>query len=145
MADFKEYRKKRDTIRAYQVPENGTRDTVQMNQSGFYDSAYHGNITTSMVGWVEPGDYVVELPNGLFFGMRKEDFERMYELADPADVPPKTTAPPTIPEEKVAPPVSMNDPIKGDGDLVETSPEVPLEEEVPVPKPVSKKKRSYKE
>lgn len=83
MSRTKKYVKKTDFIEAYQVdPKSRDRDTVQMNQSGYYEPAYHGMITTSHVSWVEPGDYVIRMPNDIWMAMKKEEFEAMYEVMD---------------------------------------------------------------
>lgn len=80
------YKKKIDTIEAYQVNPSGCRETLQVNQSGFFDVAYHGETTTSAIGWVKPGDYVVHWPNGIWSAMSKADFEAIYEPVEKVPV-----------------------------------------------------------
>ncbi len=83
MSRTKKFVKKVDFIEAYQVdPKSRDRDTLQMNQSDYYEPAYHGMITTSHVSWVEPGDYVIKLPNDIWMAMKKKEFEAMYEPMD---------------------------------------------------------------
>ena len=80
MSELKKYKKKVDYIEAYRINPNAEkRQTLLMNQSGFHEKAYHADITTTTVSWVEPGDYVVKMPNGIYMAIRKEDFEAMYE------------------------------------------------------------------
>lgn len=85
MPELKKYVKKQDfDVEAYQVnPKARDRDTLQLNQSGYYEPAYHGMLTTSHISWVEPGDYVVKLPNDMWTAVKKDDFERMYEVVEP--------------------------------------------------------------
>lgn len=84
MPELKKYVKKQDfDVEAYQInPKAKDRDTLQLNQSGYYEPAYHGMITTSHISWVEPGDYVIKLPNDMWAAMKKDDFERMYEVVE---------------------------------------------------------------
>lgn len=132
MSELKKYKKKIDYIEAYRInPNAAKRQTLLMNQSGFHEKAYHADITTTTVSWVEPGDYVVKKPNGIYVAIRKEDFEAMYEpleagLPFPGEEILKQNKTPIVPE-KVPEPV------------VEETVIASVEE------PSKKKRKSYKE
>lgn len=81
MVELKKFVKKQVfDVEAYQIdPKARDRDTLQMNQSGYYEPAYHGMITTTHISWVEPGDYIIKMPNEMYVAMKKDDFERLYE------------------------------------------------------------------
>jgi hypothetical protein len=57
-----------------------------MNQSGFYEPAYHGMITTTVISWVDGGDYIIKHPNDIYTAMKKEEFEELYECIDEVPV-----------------------------------------------------------
>jgi hypothetical protein len=131
MSELKKYRKKVDYIEAYRINPNAEkRQTLLMNQSGFHEKAYHADITTTTVSWVEPGDYVVKMPNGIYIAIRKEDFEAMYEPVEDG-LP--------FPGEE----------IRKENKVIispENLPESVVEESVVVSEePVKKKRKSYKE
>ncbi len=128
MSELKKYRKKIDYIEAYQVnPKADKRQTLLMNQSGYHEKAYHTDITTTTVSWVEPGDYVVKMPNGIFVAIRKDDFEAMYEPLD-GELP--------FPGEEIRKDEKVVTPTE-----VVSEPEVIVSPE----EPVRKKRKSYKE
>lgn len=131
MSELKKYRKKVDYIEAYRINPNAEkRQTLLMNQSGFHEKAYHTDITTTTVSWVEPGDYVVKMPNGIYIAIRKEDFEAMYEPVEDG-LP--------FPGEEIRK--------ENKGTILpENLPESVVEESVVVSEePVKKKRKSYKE
>lgn len=83
---MQKYKKKKDFIEAYRVSDKAPRETLQMNQSGYYEPAYHGMITTTLISWVDAGDYIIKHPNDIYTAMKKEEFEQMYECIDEVPV-----------------------------------------------------------
>lgn len=129
MPKLKKYIKKVDYIEAYQIPSTGTRQSVQVNESGFYDVLYHGSdMTPATIGWIQPGDYLVKQPNGMWKAVLQKDFEAMYEL---------------IEEEEEKPSVSMEtfretiQEIKSDTEKTEVKKESPQNEYGDKGKPIS--------
>lgn len=132
MTELKKYVKRQVfDVEAYQINPNARdRDTLQMNQSGYYEPAYHGMITTTHISWVEPGDYIIKLPNEMYVAMKKDDFERLYE---PIEVAKVVESFPKEVKEEVAPTAAVT--VKLDEDT---------DEKVVAKKPFAKKK-SYKD